>query len=253
MMTKTAVITRQTINLKDVDFDKGEVILIDKSLYKSSFNVIYKLRKATGVKKAGHAGTLDPRATGLLIICTGKRTKDISLFQDCCKTYTGTITLGKTTLSMDSETDFVEEKGIEGISEGDILLARDSFLGDILQTPPMYSAVKFKGKSLYKYARKGIDLKREPRRVTVSEFNITKIDLPELHFEITCSKGTYIRVIAHDFGQKLGCGGYLSALRRTKIGDFNVEDAFTVDEFVSLWHTRETMQPTDSQAGDPVS
>ncbi|MCU7491386.1 MAG: tRNA pseudouridine(55) synthase TruB [Bacteroidota bacterium] len=241
-MTKTAVITRQTINLKCADFDKGEVILIDKPLYKSSFNMIYKIRKATGVKKAGHAGTLDPRATGLLIICTGKKTKEISLFQDCCKTYTGVITLGKTTLSMDSETDFVEEKGTEGISEEDILLARDSFLGEIFQTPPMYSAVKFKGKSLYKYARKGVELKREPRQVTISGFNITKIDMPEVHFEITCSKGTYIRVIAHDFGQKLGCGGYLSALRRTKIGEFDVQDAFTIDEFVSLWHNREALE-----------
>lgn len=241
-MTKTAVITRQTINLKCADFDKGEVILIDKPLYKSSFNMIYKIRKATGVKKAGHAGTLDPRATGLLIICTGKKTKEISLFQDCCKTYTGVITLGKTTLSMDSETDFVEEKGTEGISEEDILLARDSFMGEIFQTPPMYSAVKFKGKSLYKYARKGVELKREPRQVTISGFNITKIDMPEVHFEITCSKGTYIRVIAHDFGQKLGCGGYLSALRRTKIGEFDVQDAFTIDEFVSLWHNREALE-----------
>lgn len=228
------MITRQTSNLSGADFNKGEVILIDKSLYKSSFNVIYKIRKATGVKKAGHAGTLDPRATGLLIICTGKMTKQISLYQDCSKTYTGTITLGKTTLSMDSETDFVEEKGIEGISEDNVLLTRDAFLGDILQTPPMYSAVKFKGKSLYKYARKGIELKREPRKITVSQFNITGIDLPEVHFEITCSKGTYIRVIAHDFGQRLGCGGYLSSLRRTRIGDFKVEDAYSVDEFVSL-------------------
>ncbi|MCU7502610.1 MAG: tRNA pseudouridine(55) synthase TruB [Ignavibacteria bacterium] len=240
-MTKTAVITRQTADLKSADFHSGEVILIDKPLHKSSFHVIYKIRKATGVKKAGHAGTLDPRATGLLIICTGKKTKEISLYQDCTKTYTGTITLGKTTLSMDSETEFVEEKGTTGVSEDDVLLARDSFLGEIYQTPPMYSAVKFKGKSLYKYARKGIDLKREPRKVTVSEFNITKIDLPEVHFEISCSKGTYIRVIAHDLGQKLGCGGYLSSLRRTRIGEFNVEDAFPVDEFVSLWHSRESL------------
>lgn len=248
-MTKTAVINRQTIDLKCADLDKGEVILIDKSLYKSSFNVIYKIRKATGVKKAGHAGTLDPRATGLLIICTGKKTKEISLFQDCCKTYTGTITLGKTTLSMDSETDFVEEKGIDGISEDDIFAARDSFLGEILQIPPMYSAVKFKGKSLYKYARKGIELKREPRKVEITEFKITKIDLPDVYFEITCSKGTYIRVIAHDFGQKLGCGGYLSSLRRTKIGDFNVEDAFSVDEFVSLWHSRGILQQEGLNSG----
>lgn len=225
------MITKETTDTSGIDFNKGEVILIDKSLYKTSFNVIYKIRKAAGIKKAGHAGTLDPRATGLLIICTGKRTKEISSFQDLEKTYTGIITLGKTTPSMDSETDFVEEKGIEGITESDIRRVRDLFLGEIMQVPPMYSAVKFKGKSLYKYARKGIELKREPRKITIYQFNITKIELPDVHFEITCSKGTYIRVIAHDFGEELGCGGYLSALRRTRIGSHRVENAFTMDEF----------------------
>ncbi|MGE5409929.1 MAG: tRNA pseudouridine(55) synthase TruB [Clostridiales bacterium] len=234
MITKTTVDNSQ-FDLSAADFEKGEVILIDKSLNKSSFNVIYKIRKAVGIKKAGHAGTLDPKATGLLIICTGKKTKEISSFQDQLKTYTGTITLGKKTLSMDSESEFIEEKGIEGITEADIYCTRDCFLGDIQQIPPMYSAVKFKGKSLYKYARKGIELKREPRTVNVSKFEFTKIELPDVHFEITCSKGTYIRVIAHDFGEKLGCGAFLSALRRTRIGNFDVSQAFTIDEFVDCF------------------
>ncbi|MGE5680028.1 MAG: tRNA pseudouridine(55) synthase TruB [Bacillota bacterium] len=229
------MITKTTADFSSIDFDKGEIILIDKSIDKSSFNVIYKIRKAVGVKKAGHAGTLDPKATGLLIICTGKKTKEISSFQDQIKTYTGVITLGKKTLSMDSESEFIEENGIDGISESDILNTKERFTGDILQIPPMYSAVKFKGKSLYKYARKGIELKREARPVHISEFKITKIDLPDVHFEITCTKGTYIRVIAHDFGEALGCGGYLSALRRTKIGAHDVAEAFTIDEFIECF------------------
>ncbi|MEI7811584.1 MAG: tRNA pseudouridine(55) synthase TruB [Ignavibacteria bacterium] len=228
------MITRQANDLDFVDFDKGKAILIDKSLDKSSFHVVYKIRKATGVKKVGHAGTLDPRATGLLIVCTGKKTKDINNFQAQEKTYTGVITLGKKTLSMDTETEFIEEKGIAGINEDDIFRVRDFFLGEILQVPPMYSAVKFKGKSLYKYARKGLEVKREARTVTLSEFNLTKVDLPDVYFEIKCSKGTYIRVIADDFGERLGCGGYLSALRRTRIGQYNVDDAFTINEFVSI-------------------
>lgn len=234
------MITKQTRELSDVDFAKGEVILIDKALYKSSFNVIYKIRKAAGIKKAGHAGTLDPRATGLLIVCTGKKTKEISSFQDLGKTYTGTITLGKTTPSMDSETDAIEEKSIEGITQDDILRVRDEFLGVIRQVPPMYSAVKHKGKSLYKYARKGIELKREDREVTISGFQITRLELPEVDFRISCSKGTYIRVIAHDFGQKLGCGGYLSSLRRTHIGSYSVDEALTIEEFAGLFATEES-------------
>lgn len=243
------MITKTTADFFSTDFEKGEVILIDKSLNKSSFNVIYKIRKAIGVKKAGHAGTLDPKATGLLIVCTGKKTKEISSFQDQVKTYTGVITLGKKTASMDSESDFIEEKGIEGVTEVDIINVRDSFLGNVLQIPPMYSAVKFKGKSLYKYARKGIELKREPRTINVSGFNITKIDLPDIHFEITCSKGTYIRVIAHDFGEKLGCGGYLSALRRTRIGNLDVSEAFTVEEFIEYFQPRNQSQEDLQQVG----
>lgn len=226
------MIRKRTEELSNLDFESGEIVLIDKELNKSSFYVIYKFQKSIGVKKAGHAGTLDPRATGLLIVCTGKNTKKISEFQDLAKTYEGIIEIGKKTPSMDTETEVSEEKDFSGITEEDIFRVRDSFIGTTLQMPPMYSAVKHKGKSLYKYARKGIDITRTPREIVVAQFEITKIDLPEVHFRIVCSKGSYIRVIADDFGNKLGCGGYLKELRRTAIGEFKVEDAFTIEDFI---------------------
>ena len=225
------MITRETTNFSELDFQTGEVILIDKPIKWSSFKVIYEVRKVIGVKKVGHAGTLNPLATGLLIVCTGKKTKEITSFQDREKVYTGVITLGKSTPSMDTETEVELERSFEGITEEDIKSARDKFVGSIFQTPPMYSAVKYKGKSLYKLARKGKSVEREPREVTVYSFEIKKIDMPEVHFEIKCSKGTYIRVIANDFGNELGCGGVLSELRRIGIGQFRVGDALSVDEF----------------------
>ena len=213
------------------DYEAGEVVLIDKSQRKSSFDCVYKVRKQVEVKKVGHAGTLDPIATGLVIICTGRMTKEISKIQNQEKNYVGIITLGKTTASYDSETPFESEKDFSGVTNEDILSTRNCFIGLINQIPPMYSAVKIKGKALYKYARKGIEVERKSREVVVSKFEITGIDLPDIHFDITCTKGTYIRVIAHDFGQKLGCGAYLKSLRRTRIGEYNVEDAFTIEEF----------------------
>jgi len=225
------MITKETTNFSGLDFAAGEAILIDKPLHYTSFQAVYHVRKSVKVKKVGHAGTLDPRASGLLIICTGKKTKEITSFQDQEKTYTGTITLGKTTPSMDSETEFSEIKPIDGITTEQILTARDSFIGETLQIPPMYSAVKFQGKNLYKYARKGKTVEREPRKINITRFEIS-VNLPEISFEIDCSKGTYIRVIADDFGKKLGCGAYLSSLRRTKIGNHSVEDALSLDEFV---------------------
>jgi len=226
------MITRETINFSQCNFDNGESILVDKPFGWSSFKVVYKIRKVTGTKKVGHAGTLDPLASGLLIVCTGKKTKEITQFQDLQKTYCGTILLGKTSPSMDLETETTEEKSIEGISEKDIFNVRDQFLGLIKQVPPMYSAMKHHGKSLYKLARKGKTVERNAREVTISKFEITNINLPEVFFEITCSKGTYIRVIADDFGKKLGCGGLLSSLRRTKIGEYEVQNAISVDNFI---------------------
>lgn len=228
------MITKETISQNNADFQKGESILIDKPSGWSSFKAVYEVRKAAGVRKVGHAGTLDPMATGLLILCTGKMTKEISSFQDKEKTYTGMILLGKTSPSMDLESEISEEKSVEGITESDILAVRERFLGNILQTPPMYSALKVNGKRLYEMARKGKSVKREPREVNVSKFEITKIALPEVHFEINCSKGTYIRVIAHDFGQALGCGALLGSLRRTRIGEYSVDNALTPSEFAEF-------------------
>jgi tRNA pseudouridine55 synthase len=225
------MITKETTDFSGLDFQSGQAILIDKPLNYTSFQAIYHIRKAINVKKVGHAGTLDPKATGLLIICTGKMTKAITSFQDEAKTYTGSITLGKTTPSMDTETEFSESLPTGHITEEMILETRDSFLGETFQIPPMYSAVKHNGKSLYKLARKGKTVEREPRRITISKFEIV-IKPPEIFFEIDCTKGTYIRVIAHDFGQKLGCGAFLSGLRRIKIGEYSVDNALSIQEFV---------------------
>lgn len=226
------MITRETNNFSDCDFNRGEIILADKPIGWSSFKVVYKIRKATEAKKVGHAGTLDPNASGLLIVCTGKLTKEITKFQDFEKTYEGIILLGKTSPSMDLETDTTEEKLLNDITEEQVLELRNEFIGTIKQVPPMFSAIKHKGKSLYYLARQGKTVHREAREVTISKFNISKISFPEIYFEITCTKGTYIRVIANDFGEKLGCGGLLSSLRRTKIGSFSVDNAVIVDDFV---------------------
>jgi tRNA pseudouridine55 synthase len=225
------MISKATNDFSNFDFTNGEVILIDKDLHASSFNVVYKLRKITGIKKIGHAGTLDPLATGLLIICTGKKTKEISHFQDLKKVYSGKIILGKRTASMDAETDVIEEHDTSDITLEKIISVKEAFVGKIEQTPPMYSAVKHKGKSLYKYARKGVEIERNSRSVEIYDFEISNYVNPEIHFRISCSKGTYIRAIANDLGDKLGCGGYLKELRREAIGQYNVDVAFTIKEF----------------------
>jgi len=225
------MITKSLSNSENFDFESGEVILIDKGLGATSFNVVHKIRGAIKVKKVGHAGTLDPEATGLLIVCTGKKTKEIYKFQDLNKTYKGIFKLGYVTESGDAESDVLFKDDCQSITENQIDEVRKSFLGKIQQMPPMFSAIKFKGKALYKYARKGVEIKREPREIEIYKFEINKIEMPYVTFEITCSKGTYIRVIASDFGERLGCGGYLYQLRRSKIGDYSVDDAFTIDEF----------------------
>jgi tRNA pseudouridine55 synthase len=224
-------ITKKTASDYEPDFQTGEIILLDKAVRKSSFDLVYKVRKATGVQKVGHAGTLDPIATGLVVVCTGRKTKVISHIQELAKTYTGVISLGKTTSSHDSETEVISEKSFDNVTEKEIFSARDLFIGKISQTPPMYSAVKIHGQPLYKYARKGVELERKTREVSIYDFEIKKIEMPDIYFEINCSKGTYIRVIANDLGKVLGCGAYLKKLRRTHIGDFDVEDAFEIEEF----------------------
>ena len=214
-------------------FAEGKVLLIDKPLEWTSYDVIRKLRKTINIKKIGHAGTLDPLATGLLIVCTGKFTKKINEYMSQEKEYTGTITLGAVTPTYDRESEPESFKSLDGITEEIITEKTKRFTGEILQTPPIHSAIKQNGKPVYLMARKGLDVVLEPRKITIKEFEITKIDLPIITFKVVCSTGTYIRSLANDFGLALGCGGYLSELRRTRIGNFKVEDAVTMEEFKS--------------------
>jgi tRNA pseudouridine55 synthase len=225
------IITNLTLDLSDADFSEGEIILVDKPSGPTSFQVVSKIRKITGVKKVGHSGTLDPKASGLMIVCTGKKTKEMDRFINLNKTYSGIIRLGLSSPSMDTETECSEIPLPNDLDEKNILEVRDSFLGEIEQTPPMYSAVKVGGKKLYNLARKGKTINREPRKIFIEKFEISKIDLPDIHFTITCSKGTYIRVIADDFGKKLNTGGILLELRRTGIGEFRVDEALTISSF----------------------
>ncbi|MFZ1291982.1 MAG: tRNA pseudouridine(55) synthase TruB [Melioribacteraceae bacterium] len=228
------IITKTKTKINPSELTEGAVLLIDKPKNRSSFFVVNVIRKKFGIKKVGHAGTLDPAATGLLIVCIGKKTKEINQFQEMHKVYSGTITLGASTVSMDSETELTNVKEVNNLNVDKILEIKNSFLGEIEQIPPMFSAIKYKGKSLYKYARKGIEIERNPRKVSIYRFDIKEIKTPEITFEIECSKGTYIRVIANDFGIKTGFGGYLSELRRTQIGEYKVEDSFSLEEIDKL-------------------
>jgi tRNA pseudouridine55 synthase len=204
---------------------EGKVLLIDKPLKWTSFDMVKKVRWMTKIMKVGHAGTLDPLATGLLIICTGKYTKQINDYMGMTKEYTGSLVLGATTASYDLEQEPENFKSIEDITELAIQDATKKFIGTILQMPPQHSAIKKDGKRLYESARQGIEVKVDPRQITIQEFEITKVNLPNIEFRVLCSTGTYIRSLVHDFGQALGVGAYMSGLRRTKIGTFNVEDA----------------------------
>jgi len=220
------------------DYQNGKVLLIDKPLNWTSFQVVNKLRweikRAFKLKKikVGHAGTLDPLATGLLVICTGKMTKQIDTFQAQTKEYTGTIVLGSTTPSYDLETDINKTFPTEHITFELIKETTKQFVGDIQQYPPIFSAIKKDGKRLYEHARAGSEVKIEPRNITIDAFEITNISGLEVDFKVVCSKGTYIRSLANDFGKALQSGAHLSALRRTKIGDFNVIDAVSIETFI---------------------
>jgi tRNA pseudouridine55 synthase len=214
-------------------FEEGKVILIDKPLYWTSFDAVRKVRYLAKTKKVGHAGTLDPLATGLLIICTGKYTKKINEYMAREKEYTGTITVGARTPTFDLESGPTDFKPFDHITMEELQKAADSFTGVIQQIPPAHSAIKQDGKRVYELARKGIEVKMEPRTVTILKFELEKVELPVVHFKVVCSTGTYIRSLANDFGAALGCGGYLSSLRRTRIGEFSVDDAMTIEEFQS--------------------
>lgn len=209
----------------------GEVFLINKPYQWTSFDVVKKVRNALKIKKVGHAGTLDPLATGLLIVCAGKKTKSIDSFMAQEKEYTGTFVLGKTTESFDLEKEVTDVADPSSVTFDQVKSAVAQLTGDILQIPPMHSAIKVDGKRVYESARKGIEVKMEARPVTVSEFEITAFENPEVHFRIVCSKGTYIRSLARDLGEILGVGAYMSALTRTRIGDFRLEEA---EELTSL-------------------
>ncbi len=222
------------------DYQTGQVILIDKPLNWTSFQVVNKVRwlikQQFKIKKikVGHAGTLDPLATGLLILCTGKFTKQIETYQAQHKEYTGTITLGATTPSYDLETEINKTFDVSGISKEDILENTKQFIGEIDQRPPVFSALKKEGKRLYEYARAGETVAIPTRKITISTFEITGIEMPNVHFRVACGKGTYIRSLAHDFGEALDNGAHLSALRRTKIGDFSVDNAVSIEAFEQL-------------------
>ncbi|MFI0429914.1 tRNA pseudouridine(55) synthase TruB [Mariniflexile sp. HMF6888] len=221
------------------DYLSGQVLLIDKPLHWTSFQVVNKLRweirQAFKLKKikVGHAGTLDPLATGLLVICTGKMTKEIDSFQAQTKEYTGTIVLGSTTPSFDLETEINETFPTHHITEALIKETTKQFIGEVQQFPPVFSAIKKDGKRLYEFARAGEEVDIKPRTVNISEFEITAINGLNVNFRVVCSKGTYIRSLANDFGKALQSGGHLSALRRTKIGEFHVDDSVSIETFIT--------------------
>ncbi|MCB2204233.1 tRNA pseudouridine(55) synthase TruB [bacterium] len=210
----------------------GGVLLVDKPRGWTSFDVVKKVRGTLRVKKVGHAGTLDPMATGLLILCSGPMTRSIETFQALGKRYEGSMRLGAVTASYDAETPEEQHRPVGDIADDAIREATRKYIGDIQQLPPMYSAVKVDGKRLYSLARKGKEVERKPRPVHVSRFDITAVTLPDLAFSVDCSKGTYVRTLAHDLGQDLGCGAYLTALRRTAIGNFLADEAWTIDQIV---------------------
>jgi tRNA pseudouridine55 synthase len=222
------------MNNPDPETDAGRVLLIDKPYRWTSFDVVKKIRRVLNVRKAGHAGTLDPLATGLLIVCTGKKTKEISHFQDLLKEYTGTFTLGETRPSHDHETAVSIAKDASDLTRNDIAEACYTFKGETMQVPPDFSAVKQGGKPAYKLARKGEKLILEPRKVVIYEFEITGISMPDVSFRILTSKGFYVRSLVRDIGEKLGCGACLSQLRRTKIGNYSVQDALDINNLIPV-------------------
>lgn len=227
---------------------EGSVILIDKPLTWTSFDAINKIKRSAKVK-IGHCGTLDPLATGLLICCTGKMTKQITQYQKQDKVYTGLFYLGATTPTFDLESEPENFQSIEGINEEQIKKACEQFLGKIQQVPPAHSAIKLKGKRMYELARAGKEVELKARTVTINEFTITKIEGPEVSFRVHCSTGTYIRSLANDFGAALGCGAYLKALRREQIGEFKVSEAPTIEAWTDYLKTvREKEKTLDNKS-----
>ncbi len=229
------VMTMEILN-REFDVHAGEMFLVSKPMGWSSFDVVNKMRAIFHCERIGHAGTLDKNATGLLIVCTGKKTKSLAGFLEHDKTYDVSMRLGGRTESYDSETPVIEPKDIGHLTEASILDALHGFVGTQTQLPPMWSAAKVGGKRLYKYARKGVAVERRPREVEVKSLIVRKVDLPDVEMAITCSKGTYVRTLVNDIGVRLSVGAHVTALTRTRIGDFRLEDALTIDDLVLLRH-----------------
>jgi tRNA pseudouridine55 synthase len=211
-------------------FEEGQVLLINKPLEWTSFDVVRKIRNTIKIKKVGHAGTLDPLATGLLILCTGKFTKRINEYMAQEKEYTGTFTFGSTTPTYDLESEPIDFKDYSSITPEQLQAIAKQFTGDLLQVPPMHSAIKKDGVRVYELARKGQTIELEPRKIVIKAFEFTKIELPVVHFRVVCSTGTYIRSLANDVGQAAGCGAHLSSLCRTRIGEFTLEKAMSMEQ-----------------------
>ncbi|MGI4738952.1 MAG: tRNA pseudouridine(55) synthase TruB [Janthinobacterium lividum] len=237
--------------LADFNFEAGEVLLLDKPLTWTSFDIVRKVKNTLRPRKIGHAGTLDPLATGLLILCTGKKTKDIDQIQAQEKEYEGTFRLGQTTPSFDRETAVDAELPYAHLTEAEIRAAVLPFLGKIEQTPPLFSAVKVDGKRAYELARSGQEAEIKAKTVEIKAFDITRIELPEIDFRVVCSKGTYIRSLARDLGAALGVGAHLTRLVRTRIGEYKLEDAWTVDEVQALRPPRPEATEAAGEAPTP--
>ena len=218
---------------RELRFAEGELLLVRKPAGWTSFDVVHRISRMFGIKKVGHAGTLDPLATGLLIVCTGKKTKILGTFVGLEKEYDAEMTLGGRTESFDAATPVIEAKSTEGIDESRVLAVLREFTGTRLQVPPMWSAVSVKGKRLYKYAREGVEVQRPPREIVVQSIVPLLVRVPVVRFSVTCSKGTYIRSLVHEMGERLGCGAYLSALERTRIGPYRLADSVTIEELAA--------------------
>jgi tRNA pseudouridine55 synthase len=218
---------------RELGFADGEMLLVRKPAGWTSFDVVHKIRHLFGVRKVGHAGTLDPLATGLLIICTGKKTKSIAEFVGLDKEYVGEMTLGGRTESFDSATPVIAGGSTDGVDEEKLLGVFAEFTGPRLQVPPMWSAVSVRGKRLYKYAREGVEVERQAREIMIHAIVPIMVRVPVVRFRVTCSKGTYVRSLVNEIGDRLGCGAYLSALERTRIGPYRIEDARTIEELAA--------------------
>ena len=224
-------------------FDAGQVLLFDKPFGWTSFQLVKKVRWLTKAKKVGHAGTLDPLATGLLVICTGTKTKEIAGIQDAEKEYTGSMILGWQTPSYDLETQPMNERSISEIGAESFEVAAVQFRGSIMQSPPLFSAIQIDGKRAYEHARKGSDMQLQARPVTISSFEVGELQGNELPFKVICSKGTYIRSLVHDFGNALGCGAYLKSLVRARIGQLKLKDAWKIEAFENYLNSSPNFQP----------